>query len=174
MIIETKRCRLREYTWDDYNALYEILSDEETMQHYPKPYDEAGVKRWIKWSLDNYQKYGFGLWVIELKETGTFIGDCGLTMQMIDGESLPEIGYHIHKDYWRQGYAHEAALAVRDWTFTNRNFDCLFSYMNYTNVGSYKTAASIGMKRIKEYTDATHDLVYVYKITRSEWLEMAE
>ena len=48
-----------------------------------------------------------------LKETGKFI----ITIQNIDGEKLPEIGYHIHKKYWRQGYAKEAAKAVRDWAF---------------------------------------------------------
>ena len=60
MILETERLRLREYTKDDFEALYEILSDPVTMQHYPKPYDAAGTKRWLDWSLDNYQKYGFG------------------------------------------------------------------------------------------------------------------
>ena len=92
MIIETKRLRLREYRMDDFDALLEILSDEETMRHYPKPYDAQGSKRWIQWNLDNYRQYGFGLWAIELKETGAFIGDCGLTIQNIDGQQLPEIG----------------------------------------------------------------------------------
>ena len=68
-----------------------MLSDPITMKHYLKPYDEAGTRRWISWSLDNYKKYGFGLWAIELKETGQFIGDCGITIQNIDGELLPDI-----------------------------------------------------------------------------------
>ena len=53
IIIETERLILREYTQDDFDALYEILSDGETMKHYPKPYDKKGVQRWIDWSLDN-------------------------------------------------------------------------------------------------------------------------
>ena len=125
MILQTERLILREYTPADFDALYEILSDPETMAHYPRPYDETGVWRWINWSLDNYEKYGFGLWAVELKATGEFIGDCGLTMQPIDGEWLPEIGYHIHKAHWRRGYAGEAARAVRDWAFNNRDFDRL-------------------------------------------------
>ena len=96
MVLETERLILREYTWDDFDVLYTLLSDPVTMQHYPQPYNEAGTRRWIQWNLDNYQKYGFGLWAIILKQTGCFIGDCGITMQPIDGESLPEIGYHIH------------------------------------------------------------------------------
>ena len=101
MRMETERLIIREYTLDDFAALYEILSDAETMKYYPKPYDENGVRRWINWCMDSYRQHGFGLWALELKQTGRFIGDCGISMQNIDGEWLPEIGYHIHKDYWR-------------------------------------------------------------------------
>lgn len=166
---ETDRLILREYTLDDFDALYEILSDEETMAHYPKPFDEDRVRGWIQWNLDNYKKYGFGLWALVLKETGEFIGDCGLTLQIIDVEELPEIGYHVHKKYWRQGLGKEAAQAVRDWAFTNTTYDTLYSYMKYTNVPSYKTALANGMKKIKEYPDEKNKISYAYAITRSEW-----
>ena len=172
MIIETKRLLLREYTMDDFDALYEILSDPETMQHYPKPYDEEGTRRWLTWSLDNYEKYGFGLWAMVLKKTGELIGDCGVTMQNIDGEMLPEIGYHVHKKYWRQGFAKEAARAVRDWVFRNTSFDAVYSYMKYTNVGSYSTAIATGMKKVKEYPDPRNTISYAYRITRDEWEEI--
>ncbi|MBQ3080506.1 MAG: GNAT family N-acetyltransferase [Clostridia bacterium] len=172
MIIETDRLILRTYTWDDFPALYEILSDPVTMAHYPKPYDENGVRRWIQWSLDNYEKYGFGLWAIVLKETGEFIGDCGITLQNIDGCTLPEIGYHIHKNHWRKGYAKEAAKAVRDWAFENTDYPCLYSYMKYTNAGSYGAASSIGMRKIKEYEDEADRILFVYAITRREWENM--
>ena len=89
-MIETERLILREYKTDDFDALYEIMSDVETMQHYPAPFDEARTRRWIEWNLENYARYGFGLWAIVLKETGKFIGDCGITIQNIDGEKLPE------------------------------------------------------------------------------------
>lgn len=170
MILETERLILREYTPADFGALYEILSDPETMAHYPRPYDEAGVWRWINWSLDNYQKYGFGLWAVELKATGEFIGDCGLTMQNIDGEWLPEIGYHIHKAHWRKGFASEAARAVRDWAFTNRDFDRLYSYMTEGNIASWSTAASAGLKRLKSYQNETDGTLLVYTISREEWM----
>ena len=97
MMIETERLKLREYTFDDFDSLYEILSDEETMEHYPEPFDKEIVSGWIQWNIDNYAKYGFGLWAVVLKKTGEMIGDCGITIQNIDKELLPEIGYHIHK-----------------------------------------------------------------------------
>jgi len=119
MILQTKRLNIREYTPDDFDALYEILSDEETMKYYPKPYDENGVNRWINGCIDSYKQNGFGLWALELRETGAFIGDCGISMQNIDGEILPEIGYHVHKNYWRQGYAKETCAAVKGRFFEN-------------------------------------------------------
>lgn len=168
-MIDTPRLILRNYTMDDFDALFEILSDPETMQHYPAPFNEEKTRSWILWNLDNYEKYGFGLWAVVLKETGKFIGDCGITLQNIDGELLPEIGYHINKKYWRQGYAKEAARAARDWLFRNTEYDAVYSYMKYTNVGSYSTAIANGMKKVKEYPDHKNTVSYAYSITRSEW-----
>lgn len=174
MVMETERLILREYTDGDFSALFALLSDPVTMQHYPQPYNEAGTRRWIQWNLDNYKTYGFGLWALVLKENGMFIGDCGLTMQNIDGEVLPEVGYHIHKDYWRQGYGKEAARAVRNWAFENRGFDRIFSYMTAANIPSSATAASMGMAKIKEYRDPEGILHFVYTISREQWRRLKE
>ncbi|MDU1230480.1 MAG: GNAT family N-acetyltransferase [Clostridium sp.] len=169
MIIETNRLILREYTLDDFDNLYEIVSDPETMRHYPKPFDEERTRDWIEWNLQNYKNYGFGLWVVTLKETGEFIGDCGISIQNIDWELLPEIGYHIHKKYWRRGFGSEAARAVRDWAFENTDYNCIYSCMKYTNVGSYSTAIANGMRKVKEYKDEKNKISYAYAITRDEW-----
>lgn len=168
-MIETERLILREYTIDDFEALYEIVSDSETMQHYPSPFDEEKTRGWITWNLENYAKYGFGLWAVVLKETGEFIGDCGITIQNIDGEMFPEIGYHIHKKYWRRGYGKEAARATRDWVFENTDYEIIYSYMKYTNIGSYSIAMANGMKKVKEYPDLKNTISYAYAITKEEW-----
>ena len=60
MQIETPRLFLREMTEADRDALAAILTDAETMKYYPKPYDDAGVRRWLDWTFDNYRKHGFG------------------------------------------------------------------------------------------------------------------
>ena len=174
MTIETERLLLREYTIDDFDALYEIMSDAETMQHYPAPFDAARTRRWIEWNLENYAQYGFGLWAVVLKETGEFIGDCGLTLQNIDGEMLPEIGYHIHKKYWRRGFGKEAAHAARDWAFMNTKYNVLYSYMKFTNEGSWRTAMANGMKKVKEYPDPKNMISYAFAITRKEWIQLVK
>lgn len=95
MQLETERLILRELTMDDFNDLYEIISDEETMKHYPKPFDKDKVKNWIEWNIENYKVFGFGLCAVVLKENGKMIGDCGITMQIIHGKIKPEIGYQM-------------------------------------------------------------------------------
>ncbi len=57
MKLETDRLILREYTMDDFDSLYQIMSDAETMQHYPVSFDEERTRAWIEWNLENYKKY---------------------------------------------------------------------------------------------------------------------
>ena len=138
------------------------------------PFDEVQTKNWIKRNIQRYQADGFGLWAVVLKETDEVIGDCGLTLQMIDGNQLPEIGYNIHKNYWQRGFGSEAAHAVRDWAFEHTEYDTLYSYMKYTNVASSLTAQAIGMTKVKAYPDEDNGISYAYAITRKEWQELKE
>ncbi len=168
IILETDRLLLREMNMDDFDALYKVLSDSDIMQHYPYTFDEKRVSDWIERNMNRYRENGFGLWAVCLKDTGEMIGDCGLTLQNIEGEMLPEIGDHIRADHQRKGYAKEAAAAVRDWAFANTDYPALYSYCKYTNVGSYKTAESIGMHFEKEYLDPENKITHVSVIFRGE------
>ena len=170
MILETERLFLREMDRNDYDALYRVLADSDIMQHYPYPFDEARVRGWIERNMVRCRMNGFGLWAVCLKDTGELIGDCGLTLQNINGEMLPEIGYHIRRDCQRKGYAGEAAKAVRDWAFRSTEYPALYSYCKYTNVPSIKTAESIGMRFVCEYPDETNGTTHVSSISREEWL----
>ncbi|MBR6872300.1 MAG: GNAT family N-acetyltransferase [Ruminococcus sp.] len=168
MMIETQRLILRELTGDDFPALYKVLSDRESMRYYPYVFDEARVKDWISRNIERYHDLGFGLWAVCLKETGELIGDCGLTMQVIDGVIRPEIGYHIRSDCQRQGYAAEAACAVRDWAFERTPFRVLYSYMNSENLPSARTAQAYGCKLVTEYEDGDNGRVSVYSLARKQ------
>ncbi|BBF43591.1 acetyltransferase [Lachnospiraceae bacterium KM106-2] len=168
-IIDTEQLLLREVTWDDLQSWHEILSDEETMQYYPKPFDLTKTKQWIQWNLDNYSKYGFGLWAVILKETNQFIGDCGMTMQNIHGKLSPEIGFHLNKKFWRKGYASEAAKACLAYAFEHTDFDEIYCYQKYTNIPSRKMAEKMGMTLREEYPDKVNTKTSVYSITKSEF-----
>lgn len=169
MVIETERLFLREMTEDDFDALYKVLADSDIMWHYPYTFDETGVRNWINRNIERYRIFGFGLWAVCLKETGEMIGDCGLTIQLIHNQIKPEIGYHIRGDQQRKGYAKEAAIAVRDWTFQNTPFNMVFSYMKHTNEPSCKTAISYGCKQVDEFIDEMNETIKVYAISREIW-----
>ena len=172
MIIETERLFLREMKEGDFDALYEVLADSDIMQHYPYIFDENRVRNWIQRNIERYRIFGFGLWAVCLKETGEMIGDCGLTLQLIDGRIKPEIGYHIRANKQRNGYAKEAAIAVRDWTFNNTPFQIVYSYMKYTNEPSVKTAISYGCKQVDEYKDDENEITKVFAISRDQWADL--
>ena len=125
--------------------------------------------------FEKYRKIsGVWFWLVGrmLESYGEMIGDCGLTMQLIGGEIKPEIGYHIRGDQQRNGYAKEAAIAVRDWTFHNTTFNVVYSYMKHTNEPSYKTAISYGCKQVGEYKDDVNEITKVFAITREEWINL--
>ncbi|MBU9719879.1 MULTISPECIES: GNAT family N-acetyltransferase [Bacillaceae] len=148
-IIETERLYLRELIMEDIQDLSKVLSDPESMQYYAEPFNQEKVEQWIQWSINNYKKYTHGLWAVILKDGEKFIGDCGITMQEIENEVVPEIGYHIIKDYWNKGYATEAAIACKDYAFNVLKYPKIFSYTTLENISSQKVAEKIGMQTYK-------------------------
>lgn len=172
MKIETDRLILRELTMDDLEEVHDILSDPESMQYYPSPFDLDKSKIWISWNIENYATYGFGLWAVFLKVDNQFIGDCGITMQNINGDMEPEIGYHINKRHANKGYATEAARACVKYAFEVLKFDKIFSYMKYTNIPSQRVAEKNGMKLLMEYEDVKNKITKVYAITFKEYIKL--
>ncbi len=148
-IIETERLYLRELIIDDKKELMKVLSDSESMEFYPNPFSEEEVGKWIQWNIENYQQYKHGLWAVILKEGEVFIGDCGITMQNIENEIVPEIGFHIIKEYCNKGFATEAALACKEYAFKVLHYPKIFSYTTVQNIPSQKVAAKIGMQVYK-------------------------
>ena len=170
MVLETERLYLREMTENDFEVLNKVLSDPKIMCHYPHAFDETEVRSWIQRNMERYRIFGFGLWAVCLKETGEMIGDCGLTMQLINGQIKPEIGYHIRRDMQRKGYAKEAAKAVRDWAFRETDYPALYSYCKYTNEPSIRTAESIGMRFEREFRDEANGITHVSVIRKEDWI----
>ncbi len=165
-ILETPRLLLREFAPEDADALALILSDPETMHHYPAPYDRNGVGQWIARNRQRYLSDGVGLWAMVLKETGDLIGDCGIIRQEVEGEYLYEIGYHLRRDLWGRGLASEAAIACREWGFAHLGVDRLISLIRPENLASRRVAERNGMAIWKQlsWRGLTH---YVYSIEKA-------
>jgi [ribosomal protein S5]-alanine N-acetyltransferase len=166
-VVQTKRLSLREFVPEDFDALALILSDPETMRYYPAPFDRAAVADWIQRNRTRYANDGYGLWAMILNSTHELIGDCGLVCQTVDGVDEIEIGYHVRRDLWGQGYATEAARACRDYGFANLAVDRLISLIRPENLASRRVAEKNGMTIWKEVIRANL-LHYVYAIRQDQ------
>jgi RimJ/RimL family protein N-acetyltransferase len=162
-VLKTERLLLREFVSEDCDALATILSDPQTMRYYPAPFDRAAVADWIQRNRTRYANDGYGLWAMILNSTHELIGDCGLVRQSVDGVDEIEIGYHVRRDLWGQGYATEAARGCREYGFVTLAADRLISLIRPENLASRRVAEKNGMTIWKEVTRANL-LHYVYAI----------
>lgn len=155
MILETNRLYLREMEAGDFAELYKMLQDKEVMYAYEHGFTRDEAEEWLERQRMRYQKYGFGLWAVILKKTDGMIGQCGLTMQDLNGKEVLEVGYLFQKEYWHQGYAIEAARACRDYAFETLKAERVYSIIRENNHASRHVAERNGMratdKTIKHY-----------------------
>lgn len=146
MILETERLYMRELNQSDFNSLCKILQDNDTMYAYEGAFSDSEVQEWLDNQISRYQKWGFGLWAVILKETDEMIGQCGLTMQPWKETEVHEIGYLFNKLYWHKGYATEAAKACKKYAFEVLKTDEVCSIIRDTNIASQNVAVRNGMK----------------------------
>ncbi|WP_188999742.1 GNAT family N-acetyltransferase [Paenibacillus nasutitermitis] len=150
VILETERLFLRCYQDEDLPALHAIFSEPGMMSFYPAPFTWSQTQSWIKRNQTRYDKDGYGLWAVCLKETMACIGDCGLVAQHIEGHTEVEIGYHIKQEQWSKGYATEAAMACRDYGFGPLELKRLISIIHPGNTGSIRVAEKLGLSWEKD------------------------
>jgi ribosomal-protein-alanine N-acetyltransferase len=126
------------------------------MEHYPalKTLDETLA--WIRWACASYVEHGFGLWAVIRTADGAFLGDCGPMLQPVDGDLVPEIGYHIVRRAWGQGYATEAAAACRDLVLGDLGYERVVSIVAPENLASRRVAEKVHAT-MREFTwEKTH------------------
>ena len=146
-IPQTPRLRLREMTPADLPEMAALLGDPEVMRHYPRVKTRDEALDWIHWNQDLYRAHGHGLWLVTLRDTGEFVGDCGLTPQPVDGTTEIEIGYHVRADRQGHGYATEAATACRDFARDALALDRIVAIIDPGNIASQRVAGKIGLAR---------------------------
>ena len=145
VILETERLYLREMTQDDFPSLCNILQDEETMYPYEGAFTDSEAQEWLDRQRARYQKWGFGLWAVILKDNGKMIGQCGLTMQPWKEEEVLEVGYLFERSHWHKGYATEAATACKQYAFDVLQAKDVCSIIRDTNTASQQVAVRNGM-----------------------------
>ncbi len=146
---DAPRLAFREMTGDDLDFVAEMLGDPEVMRYYPKTYSRLEAAQWLDRQRQRYARYGHGLWLVVDKTSEAPVGQVGLVSQEVDGRQEPEVGYLIHRPYWRRGLATEAAAATRDWAFEALDKDHVISLIRPENEPSRGVARKLGMRPLR-------------------------
>jgi RimJ/RimL family protein N-acetyltransferase len=142
---ESARLAFREMSTDDLDDMALLLGDPDVMTYYPRPKTRQEAAQWIDWNRGLYRTHGHGLWLLTDSD-GVFVGDCGLTPQVVDGVTELEVGYHIVPALQNRGYATEAAAASRDFARTVLGADRLIAIIHPGNRPSQRVAEKIGLR----------------------------
>jgi RimJ/RimL family protein N-acetyltransferase len=153
--LETKRLRLRRFVVNDLDDLFAFYSDPAVIQYIPdapRTYEET--KEELEWFLNGHPKYPeLGLWATIYKETGEFIGRCGLLPWTIDGQNEVEVAFAFSKTYWGRGLGTEVARALLQYGFEHLQLSRLICLIDRENQASIRVATKMGMTFEKEGID---------------------
>ncbi|MCW3123897.1 MAG: acetyltransferase, family [Flavipsychrobacter sp.] len=169
---DTERLNFRLLQLTDYADWLPLFVDTDAarflgMTHLASSEEQCDF--WFERSMGRYDNGTGGMNVLVDKQTGKMIGQCGLLVQELEGESILEVGYSMLPQYWGKGYATEAARKCRDYAFTHGYAKELYSIIHIENYGSVKVAENNGMSFCKTLPDYKGMPVNIYRITREEW-----
>lgn len=146
-ILETDRLILRRFELADLDALFSLYRDPEIRRFFPEgtlTYEET--KEELEWFLLGHpERPELGLWATVHKQSGRFIGRCGLLPWTIDGRPEVEVAYLLDKPYWGQGLATEAARGITEYAFDRLHLSRLICLIDSENEKSANVAKRIGM-----------------------------
>jgi [ribosomal protein S5]-alanine N-acetyltransferase len=169
--LETERLLTRKLTKGDTAIWADFFNDKEAIEFFPflsSDSNEEKSRNWIDRQLNRYAENRFGLQALIDKRTNLFVGQCGLLAQEVDGKAETEVGYHIFKKYWGQGFAPEAARLFIDYAFKNNLTNSIISIIDRKNIRSQSVAEKNRLTKEKETTWSTMN-VYIYRIDKKNW-----
>ncbi len=172
-MIETERLRLRMFRPDDVDAMAPFYADPDVMkwmsggQPLPRERVALAIPRWI----ERFRENGFGLFAVELKDSGRLIGHCGIIY--LDNTPEVEVGYLLGQPYWGKGYATEAATAARDFGFNVVGLSRLVGITRPENFPSQRVLQKIGLRYEKDAFYYNMDCKY-FALNRDEYERQRE
>lgn len=148
-MIETERLLLRTWRDDDREPFAALNADSAVMEFFPAPLDRAESDALAGRIRDHFGEHGFGLWALEVRETGEFVGFTGLVWQTFPAHFTPavEVGWRLARRAWAKGYATEAARAALGHGFAVVGLDEIVSMAAVGNTRSRRVMERIGMTR---------------------------
>ena len=159
--IETERLVLRRPRLSDAAALHAAYGDPEVMKFIGdgKTMTPAKTKAWIEQALVRWKADGFGHFVIE--KDRKVIGRAGFlvwdpdewktgTLKELGDHAAVELGWLLAREHWGNGYATEAASALRDYAFKSLKLERLISLIMHGNDASVKVAERLGARYVRD------------------------
>ena len=152
--ITSNRLGFRHWIQEDLQLAIELWGNYEVTKYFDKrgALSDRQVNERLLQEIETQKKHGIQYWPIFVKETNAHIGCAGLRPYDLP-KNILEIGFHIRPEYWRQGYAAEAAICVMGYAFEKLTATALFAGHNPENLASQKILARLGFKY-------THDEYY--------------
>jgi ribosomal-protein-alanine N-acetyltransferase len=174
-LLETPRLLLRSLQEQDQVPLFEIRSDEETMRHVGRPLmtresDSRALCELI------WQEYAQGQslnWVLSLRDQDRLIGN--ILLHRIERENFrAEIGYLLHRDFWRQGLMKEAANRVINYGFSTFGLHSIYARIDPDNQASAALLEVLGFRRVaclreNFFFNGTFSDTVIYDLLQREW-----
>jgi len=153
-VLDTERLSVRELEERDLDFVAEMLAHEEVMRFWPRTQSREEAKQWIANHRERYVRDGYGYWLPIEKSSGKPVGQVGLLASLVDGVREPNIGYMLHRPFWKRGFAVEAAAAIRDHALVTLGLPRVITMIRPENEASRAVAAKIGMIEEKRVTYA--------------------
>jgi ribosomal-protein-alanine N-acetyltransferase len=161
-ILETGRLRLREFAFSDAQDIFLLNSDPEVVRYTGDfPFEDVKAAETFLKSYADYQKNGFGRWAVIDKNSGDFLGWCGLKFTADKSET--DIGFRFFKRHWNKGYASESAKACLEYGFKSLGLTTIIGRAMADNKASVNVLEKIGMSFEKPFDFDGHAGV-IYKI----------
>jgi RimJ/RimL family protein N-acetyltransferase len=169
-MIETERLTFRKFVDEDLPLLIEQRADPEVNKYLggPKRQSAEALATRMKFYMDCYWKFGFGMCPMAWKETGEIIGTAGL--QPLENTGEIEVGYSIIKKYWGLGIGTEAARGWMAFGFNQMGLERIVAVAVVGNTASTHIMEKLGMKFEKNEMHYGEECSF-YGISKQEFLE---
>lgn len=168
--LETDRLLLRQWREEDLDPYARICADPEVMRYLPGILTREESAKQIERFVRHWEEHGYGLWAIEEKKTGTFIGFIGLLRQddWSEGEHKVEVGWRLDRSFWGNGLATEGALASLRYGFNRLKLPRIISICDPRNSASWRVMEKCGLTYQGEIHWRGYEDIW-YAIDRDEW-----
>ncbi|MCU1474501.1 GNAT family N-acetyltransferase [Amnibacterium sp.] len=143
----TERLLLRRWREEDREPFAALNADPAVMEHFPATLSRPETDAFVDRLIQHHEQHGWGLWALEVRETGRFIGFTGLAVPRFPAHFTPavEVGWRLARAAWGHGYASEAARAAVGFGFDELGLDGIVSFTAVGNLRSRAVMERIGM-----------------------------